>query len=550
MGQGGRGGEDYRQLKPARSCDRVRAAMDRPNFLLFITDQQRADHLGCYGNPTVRTPSIDSLAASGCLFENFYAATPSCMPNRASLMTGRMPSSHGLRVNGIELDHSQTTFVETLRAAGYRTALVGKSHLQNITTIPPPWPAPGEARLPVDARRRHPGRHGQEIWRRWEDDPDFELDLPYYGFDTVDLTILHGDDQHGHWRRWLRAQTPEADRLVGAKNAIPTPGLRLLACEQAWRTRLPEELYPTRYIGERTIGLMREFAREARPFFLECSFPDPHHPFTPPGRYWSRYSPEDVTLPTSFAAGESPPPHVAWLRAERDAGRAAKRGYAAFACDEHEAREAIALNYGSIAFIDDEVGRVLDELRRLGLDDRTVVMFTSDHGDLLGDHQLLLKGSLHYRSLARVAFLWRDCAPRRARRFGALAQTTDIAPTVLERAGLAPANGMQGRSLVPLMAGAAERVRDALVVEEESQRREFGWDRRVRMRSLVTEHHRLTVYEGRSWGELYDLRADPDELCNLWSQPAKEPLRAELMELFLRELLALSDSSPYPSASA
>src|SRR5436309_1367205 len=108
-----------------------------PSFILFITDQQRADFLGCYGHPVLRTPHIDSIATKGTLFSRFYVASPVCMPNRASLMTGRMPSVHGVRSNGIPLSMQAVTFVELLRNAGYRTALVGKSHLQNFTAWPP-----------------------------------------------------------------------------------------------------------------------------------------------------------------------------------------------------------------------------------------------------------------------------------------------------------------------------------------------------------------------------------------------------------------------------
>src|SRR6187401_2804971 len=105
----------------------------RPNFLLFITDQHRADFLGCYGHPVLRTPHIDSIAARGIAFDKFYVASPVCMPNRASLMTGRMPSAHGVRSNGIPLSRDAVTFVDLLRDAGYATALIGKSHLQNFT---------------------------------------------------------------------------------------------------------------------------------------------------------------------------------------------------------------------------------------------------------------------------------------------------------------------------------------------------------------------------------------------------------------------------------
>ena len=123
----------------------------QPNFLMFINDQHRADHLGCYGNNIVQTPNIDGIAANGTRFDKFYVSTPICMPNRATLMTGRMPSLHGVRQNGIPLPLTQTTFTQLLRAAGYYTALFGKSHLQCIS------PNPVEVGLPVpDPRKVQP----------------------------------------------------------------------------------------------------------------------------------------------------------------------------------------------------------------------------------------------------------------------------------------------------------------------------------------------------------------------------------------------------------
>ena len=523
----------------------------RPNFLLFVTDQHRADHLGCYGNTEVRTPHIDALAAQGCRFDQFHVATPICQPNRASLMTGRLPSAHGVQMNGRELSHGERTFVDTLREDGYRTALLGKAHLQNITTVPAPWPGVGQ-RLPHDARRPYPGRHGQEVWKRWEDDPDFELALPYYGFEHVRLTIGHADEQHGHWRRWLRQQTRDADRLIGPENAIPTPEWQLTALRQAWRTRVPEALYPTAYIAGQTCSVLEQLADDAQPFFIQCSFPDPHHPFTPPGRYWDMFRPDDVSLPTSFHAElTDPPPPVRWLREQRQRQPGFKPAYGAFACSEREAREAIALNHGSLACVDDAVGRVMAQLQALGLDDNTVVMFTSDHGELLGDRGLMFKGGLHYSALTRVPFIWRDPAQRTTQAAsGALAQTTDIAPTVLAHAGLSPANGMHGRSLLPVLAGETGAVREHLLIEEESQRSDFGLDRRVRMRTLRDHRHRLTVYDGQTWGELYDLQQDPQELRNLWHDEAAQPLRAGLMESLVQTMLSAADCSPYPEASA
>ena len=522
-----------------------------PNFLLFVTDQQRADHLGCYGNLEVQTPYIDGLAAAGCRFDAFHVATPICQPNRASLMTGRLPSVHGVQMNGRELSLAERTFVETLREAGYRTALVGKAHLQNITAMSPVWPGQGQ-RLAQDALRQYPGSYGQEVWKRWEDDPGFELELPYYGFEKVALTIGHADEQHGHWRRWLRQQTPDADCLIGPQNAIPTPDLHLGALRQAWRTRVPEELYPTAYIAGQTCAALDQLAQGNAPFFLQCSFPDPHHPFTPPGRYWDMMRPDDVSLPQTFHADlVDPPPPMQWLHAQRRQNPSFRPGYGCFACTEREAREAIALNYGSLACIDDAVGRVLERLRSLSLHENTVVLFTSDHGDLMGERGLMFKGGLHYPALTRVPFIWRDPArPPVSPASAALAQTIDIAATVLERAGLPTTNGMQGRSLLPLMDGAARQVRDHLLIEEESQRSDFGMDRRVRMRTLRDQHYRLTIYDGQSWGELYDLAQDPLELRNLWNDAASQPLRQSLAEQLARAMLSAADTSPYPAAAA
>jgi arylsulfatase A-like enzyme len=534
----------------------------RPNFIVFVTDQQPAGLLGCEGHRLARTPALDALAAQGCLFDAFHVATPLCQPNRASLMTSRLPSLHGVQMNGRELSHGERTFVELLRAAGWRTALVGKAHLQNITTTPPAWPAPDEPRRALAARRQAPGVHGQELWQRWEDDPGHELERPYYGFDEVALTIGHADEQHGHWRRWLRAQAPDAERLIGPAAALPAPGFELTAHRQAWRTALPEELHPTRWVAERCCDLLERWAGEraragsdaaqAPPFFLQCSFPDPHHPYTPPGRWWDLVSPDDVPLPASFHAPlHDPPAAVRALREAAAQGAARKSGHGVFACTEREAREAIALNLGSLGFIDDAVARVHATLRRLGLDDDTVIAFTSDHGDMLGDRGLMLKGGLHYRALTRVPFFWRDTKDRRRPgRSAALAQTLDIGATVLERAGVEPAHGMQGVSLLGLTEGRAPAVRQHLLIEEEGQRRDFGWNQRVRMRTLLTPRHRLTLWAGQDAGELVDLLDDPLELRNLWADPACQGVRAQLTEALARAMIEAAETSPYPERAA
>lgn len=524
--------------------------MKRPNFLLFITDQQRADHIGAYGNPVVKTPALDALAARAWRAERCYVASPICMPNRASLLTGRLPSVHGARHNGIPLSFSEMTFVERLREAGYRTALVGKSHLQNISGQAA-VPQPGDPETQGEARRPDPGRFDQEWGPSWAADDSFDLDLPFYGFEHVDLVINHGDTAGGHYRRWLTREHPEVAAVTGPEHALPTPGYELARFRQAWRTRVPEELSTTSYVGMQTCERLTALAQQDAPFLIQCSFPDPHHPFTPPGRFWDMYKPEDVELPPSFSARHSGPlPHLEWLWEQRNAGKALKSTPAMFGAGEREVREAIALNYGSVSHIDEAIGKVLRHLEQLGLADDTVVLFTSDHGDYFGDHQLLWKGPLHYQGVTRVPLIWADPQRPDERRSQQLCSTLDIAPTVLARAGCLPYNGLQGLSLLPAMRDDASLGRDAVLIEEEGQRIMFGFPGRVRMRTLQTPRYRLSVYENADWGELYDLEADPQECANLWQDPGAASLRHELLHAMTRLMIRCADESPRPTALA
>ena len=402
-----------------------------------------------------------------------------------------------------------------------------------------------------DAQRRYPGNYLQECIATWRADPEFEPDLPYYGFSSVDLAIEHGDCPEGHFLRWLKREHPDAVGLAGRANAIPTPDYVLAQHGQAWRTRLPEALHPTAWIADRAIERMQRAVRAEKPFFVYCSFPDPHHPYTPPGKYWDMYQPENIDLPPSFGAAEGPP-HWRWLQDENAKDRAVKNSQACFAASEREAREAIALNWGALSFIDAQIGRVLAALKASGNEDDTVVIFTSDHGEFAGEHALLLKGSLHYGSLTRTPLIWRGPGIQNpGRRDHALLSTVDISLSILEQAGVSPFNGMQGRSFMPLIWGQqGYRARRKLLIEEDGQRIYYGFDHPVRMRTLLTPTHRLSVYDGVAGGELYDRQNDPDETRNLWDDPAAHSLRAALHGELASALMHACDTSPLPTAFA
>ena len=528
----------------------------RPNFVIFLSDQHRADLLGCAGHPVLRTPHIDSIAGEGVRFERFYVANPVCMPNRASILTGRPSSVHGVRSNGLPLPDDEVTFPELLVDAGYSTVLVGKAHLQNNTGLPPKLqrpPAPPSHRSPApalaDARRDHRDgtQYDQEGPREW-DDPATQVKLPFYGFQHVDLATGHGDLVEGNYLAWTRQKGADVRSLRGPENALPHD----YACPQAWRTAVPAEIYPTAYIAEKACEAIDRLAGADEPFFLLVSFPDPHHPFTPPGRYWDMYAPDE--MPPEWAYGDDNwpvPPHVQAVLQERATGHAQVGGFAAFAASEREAREAHALSCGMVACIDDAIGQVLQRLRGHHLMDDTVIAFTSDHGDFLGDHRLLLKGPAHYQSLVRVPFIWTDPAERA--RGGSvtqqLASSMDLAATVLDRAGIAAPWGMQGRSLLPVLR-LDHAVRDAVLVEEEQQRLCFGFDKPPRVHSLITPRWRVSVYRDSTFGELYDLQQDPRERLNRWDDPAFVQQKAELLAHLVREQLKAVDQAPFPTGLA
>jgi len=195
--------------------------------------------------------------------------------------------------------------------------------------------------------------------------------------------------------------------------------------------------------------------------------------------------------------------------------------------------------------IDDAIGRVLAKLDALNLRENTVVVFTSDHGDYMGDHGLMLKLLLHYQGLVKVPFIWSD--PDHGAHAGvekSLSSSIDIAATILARAGIQTFNGMQGRDLF------STKAPNAIIIEEDSQRTMIGFDKPQRVRTMVTERYRMSLREGEDWNELYDLQTDPEELNNLYDESAHFALRNKLTETMLSRVIELQDRSPLPAYRA
>ncbi len=513
----------------------------RPNVLFVITDQQRADHAGFAGNPVVRTPHLDALAARGTVFESAWVANPICMPNRSTIMTGRMPSAHGVIFNDRSLDWGANTFVRSFADAGWRTALIGKSHLQH-----------GMSRNSVMRTDRAPV--GVDPWPRgWNTLEDFEHfldgvpDFPdsFYGFDHVELSIDHGARITGHHLHWALDRGGRYEDLVVPMSDEAPARRRSDRWWQVYEPPYGPELHSTTFVTERTIAFIEEASAEDRPWLAFASFPDPHHPMTPPGEWFDRHDPADMELSPSIDDPlESAP---AYLRHFQQTPPTEQRGWVGMcgATDHQVMREMLATTYGLIEMIDDGVGAVLAAIERLGQTDDTIVVFTSDHGDMMGDHGLMLKGFMPYRGTTSVPLVIVDPS-RSAARTASLAGSIDLGPTLLDLVGLPGYEGIQGRSLVPLLDDPAAAVRDALLIEDDLP---SGIAARspipAKSRTVVTTDNggRTAKYTRFSSGEdlLFDLTADPLERHDRSTDDAV--LRAQMIERLTDTLIASADDA-------
>ncbi len=514
------------------------------SFLFIVADQLPAHALGFTGDPNVDTPHLDALAATSTVFDRAFVANPICMPNRASMITGRLPSSHGVRVNGIPLDAHSDTFARSLRRVGYRTGAAGKLHLQ------PYGATPEIAKQLVGPLPNALADANLTGWDGWErrarhDAAQVELPSDYYGFDDVDLVIGAADTATGHYRHWLREQGFDPDAVQGRPNAKDA----YEGWQQVYRTAVPANAYPTSYITESTNRFLQQNASSEQPFLFWSSFPDPHHPFTPPGEYFDRYRPADIDLAATFGDDlDGAPPH---LRAMAGRRGEQNRPFDCFAPTEDQLRHSLAAAYGMLAMLDDAVGEIIATLESTGLAERTVVIFTSDHGDMWGEHGLLLKHAVHYESCTRVPLTIRVPGVPSSRT-NALASSLDLAPTVMALADAEPYRDLHGRDLVPVLGSPTVESdwRDHVLIEEDEI---FGvpeLDGPIRMRTLITPEARFTHYSGQPFGELYDVRNDPHERRNLFHEPSEAPMRAELTEMLLSAGVSAQDSGIAPSFTA
>lgn len=485
------------------------------NVLWIMTDQHRADCLGCMGHPVVQTPTLDRLAAEGIVFDNAFCQSPVCMASRASLLTGRYPAAIGVRGMGV-LPPQETTLPETLQRAGYRTAAFGKVHL-----------------TPEQYTRAELGSDVPSLdWRRFADAarlvpvPDDPC-KDNYGFERY---VGCNDLCQGNFRQWLQREAPEL--LDRPRGRASDNGPRDL-----FVSPYPSEHHQTTYIASQAEDFVRSQNNE-EPWFAFCSFVAPHHPFEAPADQIARYDEATVPLPQG-KGGVDPrfvPEPVAGAVGEMDR------------YSETVQRRIVRHYLASISLIDDAVGRLIHALSDTGQLDETLIVFVADHGEFLGNHGLLRKPSLHYDETLRVPLLLRGAglAPRRV---ASLVELVDLYPTVLSLLDLPIDPGVQGRDWSSTLRSGEPFGRDDVYADMyDMQPLVCGQTHGpyAACLTLRTARWKLNLYPdaGPQYGQLFDLSDDPDESRNLYADPARARLREGLLGRLMQRLHQQVDPLP------
>jgi len=439
----------------------------RPNLLVLHTDQQSHWSLGAYGGTEVSTPNIDSIAAKGAVFNNFFTNHATCTASRGCLQTGRYPHAHGAWKNNIELNRDEITFAQVLRDNGYVTGYSGKWHIDG--TPKPGWMTIGRS----------------------------------MGY--TDCTYMFS---RGHWKQL--EDTPSGPR-VKARDENDNPTYSVEGAD--------ETSFTTDFLAAKTIDFLN--AHKDEQFCYMVSFPDPHGPRTVRAPYDTMFNPEDMLVPSTLeqpdedkpnwasgnaAKGNTPEERAAWIKQER------------------------TQYFGMVKCIDDNVGRIIQALKDNGQFDNTIIVYSTDHGEFLGEHGLMGKGK-PYDTAYHLPFLM--CWPNR---LGAgkvvdnVVSYVDFMPTILSLMGFEPSGREQGRDASALLSGRTAGWKDEAFIHHKPNGH-LG---------IYTRDYVLCYVNGRDH-ILFDRRNDPDEVNNLFNDPAYQAIVNDLTDRIIQHNIEVGD---------
>ncbi|MCB1065215.1 MAG: sulfatase-like hydrolase/transferase [Verrucomicrobiae bacterium] len=447
----------------------------RPNILLYCTDQQRFDTIGALGNPHVQTPTLDRLVNTGTAFTHTYCQSPICTPSRSSLMTGLYPSRvHNTRNGNATFPDHPPLISKLIADSGYDCGMIGKFHLQSS---------------------------GHRTEPRLDD-----------GFRVWQFSHAPRDE-------WPRGEHDYADW-------VREKGGDLTAMRES-PDRVPAEFHQTTWATQRAIEFIDDAGKaraDDQPWFLNLNIYDPHPPFIPPKAYEDRFDPATLSGP-HFEPDD--------LKTQEKLKAADFQGEV-IPPEERDAKADQARYYAMIALIDDQLARLLAHLDASGQAENTIIIFTSDHGETLGDHGLMFKGCRFYEGLVRVPLIFH--APGKVAeklQSDALVELLDLSATLLDLTGVALPAYHQGKSLLPILSGKAspDTHRDFVRCEYfDALAPDFTGGHGAFATMHRTRSHKLSLYHSIGGvGELYDLSTDPWEHRDLWDNPDSRETRDQLI---------------------
>lgn len=451
----------------------------RPNIVFIMTDQQRWDTIGLLGLSHAVTPHIDKLAENGVLFSKCHVQSAVCCPSRASLVSGLYVHTHGALSNGLWLMPGTQNWIEELRDAGYHTANIGKMH-----TKPVDLPCGFEYRFVVENKNHiHDKNYG---------DDHYEALLKKRGLERPGSNYFKRYNEKEYFK---------------SLNTFVWP--------------LEEELFPDNVVGKRSVDYINTHDFNEKPLFLWTGFAGPHDPYdvteSALRKYGDRPIPEPVTRPGELET--KPPEQLEYMK--RMDGRVCT-ACISWSYATPERIERLRRHYfANIMLIDEWVGEIVDAVRAKGQLDNTIFIFTSDHGDMLADHNLIYKFCSHYDPVVRVPLVISGPGIAKQGISDHLVEMIDVGPTVLSLAGVAPAHPYRGVSLTTLLTGSESPVHEAVFSEYTNRNmiRRGEW--------------KMVHYSEKPYGELYNLEEDPYELNNLYSSTGHTEIRASLTDHLL-----------------
>ncbi|MDQ8195582.1 sulfatase-like hydrolase/transferase [Coraliomargarita sp. SDUM461004] len=479
--------------------------MPQPNILWICSDQQRFDTLGCYSNRFVQTPVLDALASDGVLFEHAYCQNPVCTPSRASFLTGRYPRTTRCRQNGQSIPAEERLVTKVLADAGYHCGLAGKLHISACH------------------------------WKHFQHEP--RIDDGYHNFHWSHHPAP--DWKANEYSQWLAEKG----------HSYHTPQRK--DCPHV-NQGMPAALHQTTWCADKTIEFIEAQQHSSQPWLFSVNIFDPHHPFDPPEAYLQRYLDrlDEIPLPNyqeSELTSKSP-----WLSIDHQGAYAGKSGFNYSTMTERDHRLVRAAYWAMCDLIDAQVGRMLEALKRTEQWENTIVIYMSDHGELLGDHGAYLKGPFFYEPSVHVPLImsW-PAGAINGQNCISLVELVDLAPTLIEAAGLHPEPGMQGSSLLPLLQQKAEATstwRDDIYCEYYNAMNGHKAPP-AHATMLRSERYKIVAWHSLDNGELYDLKEDPDELINLWSSPKHGSIKADMLNRLCRRMAWTVDPLPQRQAN-